>query len=121
MLRACGPGGPGRAPAHDAAAWRRDIAALAKRPNVVCKISGIVARAPEHWRTDQLAPIVDHCLDAFGPTASSSAATGPLCLTRATLRQWVDTTLTQIIAPRPAADRRKLWAENARRVYRLEI
>jgi predicted TIM-barrel fold metal-dependent hydrolase len=101
-------------------AWRRDIAALAKRPNVICKISGIVARAPEKWSPDHLAPIVTHCLDAFGPDRVVFGSDWPVCLTRATLRQWVDT-LTQIIAPRPAQDRRKLWAENARRLYRLEI
>ena len=32
-------------PEHEVDPWRRDMEALSKRPNVICKISGIVARA----------------------------------------------------------------------------
>src|SRR5262245_38811389 len=48
---------------HDAENWRRDIERLAARPNVICKISGIVARVSKQWSADDLAPIVNHCLD----------------------------------------------------------
>ena len=50
---------PGK-PWHDAASWKRNMAALAGRRNVICKISGIVARAPKgRWTPDHLAPIID--------------------------------------------------------------
>lgn len=106
-------------PSHDPAAWRRDIERCAKRPNLVCKISGIVARAPRGWTADDLAPIVNHCLDAFGPDRVLFGGDWPVCLLGAPLRQWVDT-LTRIVARRPLADRRKLWSENAVRFYGLE-
>src|SRR5436190_5532542 len=52
---------------HAPDAWRRDMELLAAQKNVICKISGIVARVPKQWSADDLAPIVNHCLDAFGP------------------------------------------------------
>ena len=108
----------GMKPSHDAEAWKRDMAALAKRPSVICKISGIVARAPEVWAADMLAPIVNHCLDTFGPDRVVFGGDWPICLKRTPLANWIDA-LKQIVAPRPAAEQRKLWAENAMKFYKL--
>lgn len=105
-------------PSHDAEAWRRDLERFAKRPNVMCKISGIVARAPEGWTADDLAPIVNHCLDVFGANRVMFGGDWPVCLERATLRQWLEA-LRSIIARRPLADRTKLWSENATKFYGL--
>lgn len=109
-----------RPPQHQPEQWRRQIAQLAERSNVVCKISGIVARAPkETWVADDLAPIVNHCLEVFGPDRVMFASDWPVCTRAASLRQWVEA-LRQIVADRPEADRRKLFVENAVRLYRLE-
>jgi len=32
----------------------------------MCKISGIVANAREKWTEDDLAPVINHSLNAFG-------------------------------------------------------
>jgi L-fuconolactonase len=104
--------------AHNPDQWRRDIEALARRPNLVCKISGSIARAPRGWTADDLAPVVNQCLDAFGPDRVVFGGVWPVCLLGATYRQWVEA-LRQIVASRPQADRRKLWADNARRLYQL--
>jgi predicted TIM-barrel fold metal-dependent hydrolase len=98
--------------------WRRDIAALAKRKNVVCKISGIIARVPEEWTADDLAPIVNHCLDQFGPDRVMFASDWPVCQRRASLAQWV-TALKQIVAQRSSQQQRKLFHDNALRFYEL--
>ena len=99
--------------------WRRDMAALGRRENVVCKISGIIASAvPESWRPEQLAPIVDHCLDVFGPQRVMFAGDWPVCTRVASLRQWVDA-LKQIVRDRSDADRRRLFHDNAMRFYGL--
>jgi predicted TIM-barrel fold metal-dependent hydrolase len=103
---------------HDANAWKRDIEALAARPNVVCKISGVVAQAPRQWTADQLAPIVNHCLDMFGPDRVIFGSDWPVCRVRASLRQWVEA-LWQIVAARPASDRQKLFHDNAVKFYAL--
>ncbi len=106
-------------PQHDPDAWRRDVADLARRKNVVCKISGIVSRAPEGWTAEDLAPIVNHCLDSFGPDRVMFGGDWPVCRRMATLREWV-TALREIIRPRSEQHRRKLLADNAIRFYGLE-
>ncbi len=108
-----------RPPPHDPEQWRRGVAALAKRDRVVCKISGIVARAPKGtWKPDDLAPIIDHCLEVFGPDRVMFASDWPVCTRAATLRQWV-AALEQIVRDRPADEKRKLFHENAVRFYGL--
>ncbi|MEX0817930.1 MAG: amidohydrolase family protein, partial [Pirellulaceae bacterium] len=50
-------------PSHQVDQWKRDLAKLADCPNVICKISGIVARVPEgEWKSDLLAPAINFCL-----------------------------------------------------------
>ncbi len=105
-------------PSHDPDQWRRAIEALANKPQTICKISGIIASVPEDWDTEDLAPIVNHCLDAFGPDRVVFGGDWPVCLLGAPLSRWVET-LTEIIASRSAEDRGKLWSENARRFYQL--
>ncbi|GAB6166615.1 amidohydrolase [Thermostilla marina] len=100
--------------------WREGVAALAELPNVVCKISGLLARMPKNeWRTEHLAPIIEFCLNAFGPDRVMFAGNWPVCTRGGSLRQWVEVVRT-VTAARPLEERRKLFSENARRVYRLD-
>lgn len=103
---------------HDVDTWKRDIESFSKRPNVICKISGIVASAPAGWKTEHLAPIVRHCLDAFGADRVVFGGDWPVCLLGSPLRGWIDA-LRTIVADRPEAEQRKLWSENAAKFYRL--
>jgi predicted TIM-barrel fold metal-dependent hydrolase len=107
-------------PTHDPEAWKSDMERLARRPNTICKISGIVARAPKGWQADDLAPIVNHCLDAFGPDRVVFGGDWPVCLLGSSLRGWIDA-LRHIVATRPAGDQHKLWSANAVRFYGLKI
>jgi predicted TIM-barrel fold metal-dependent hydrolase len=108
-----------REPRHDADAWRRDMQALAERKNTICKISGIVAAMEKgKWTVDDLAPPVNHCLDCFGPDRVVFASDWPVCTRGASLRDWV-AALKEIVRTRPAAEQRKLFAENAIAFYGL--
>ena len=104
---------------HTAGQWRDGISALGQRPNVVCKISGIVARVTEGWSADLLAPTVDHCLDAFPPDRVVFGGDWPVCTLGASLEEWVRA-LRRIIAPRSDEDQRALLHGNAARLYRLD-
>lgn len=107
------------APLHDPVKWRDDIAALADCDNVICKISGIIASAPNDIPfVESLAPIVNHCLDRFGPDRVVFGGDWPVCLLGASYKQWVQT-LQSIIAHRPMAEQKKLLHENAEKFYRL--
>ena len=103
---------------HEADAWRRDMETLAKRKNVICKISGIVARVPKQWSADDLAPIVNHCLGVFGPDRVIFGSDWPVCLNGAPLKDWV-AALKDIIAGRPFEERRALLRDNAVHFYKL--
>jgi len=110
---------PARPPEHDAGQWRQDIARLAERKHVVCKISGIVARAAKgSWTAADLAPIINHCLGAFGPDRVVFGSDWPVCTRVASLRQWVEA-LKEVIRSRSETERRKLLHDNAMRFYSL--
>ncbi|MBN2476112.1 MAG: amidohydrolase family protein [Pirellulales bacterium] len=99
--------------------WRRDIAALARRRHVVCKISGIVARADKAtWTPEDLAPTVDHCLEVFGPDRVMFGGDWPVCTKVASLRQWLEA-LLQIVGQRDQTQQRRLLHDNAVRFYGL--
>jgi L-fuconolactonase len=107
-------------PSHSADDWKKSMDRLAALPNVVCKISGLVARAPLMWDAGTLAPAVNHCLDAFGPDRVIFGSDWPVCLTRSTIQQWV-AALREIISTRPAQDQEQLWSGNALRMYKLSV
>jgi len=104
---------------HLADLWMRGIDELARCQRVICKISGIVASMPRgRWSPDDLAPVVNYCLDAFGPARVVFASDWPVCTRGATLQQWFEA-LKEIVSSRPEADQRKLFHDNAVRFYGL--
>ncbi|NMC19793.1 MAG: amidohydrolase family protein [Thermogutta sp.] len=105
--------------AADCKKWRAGMEALAAHRRVVCKISGLISRmTPGRWTADDLAPVVNACIDIFGEDRVMFAGDWPVCTKGGTLRDWIRA-LQTIVAGRPAAFRRKLFAENAVRFYGL--
>lgn len=98
--------------------WAKDIAELAKRKNVVGKVSGIVAAAPPKWTPEDLAPVVNHTLEVFGPDRVMFAGDWPVCTLAASYRQWVDA-LRTIVKDRKADEQKKLFHDNASKFYKL--
>jgi arsenate reductase len=97
----------------------RWIAALAEHPNVVCKISGVVeAAAPDKVTADDVAPVINHCLDRFGPDRVIFASNWPVCNRGGSLATWVGV-LRGVVAGRNSGFRRKLFHDNAMRLYAL--
>lgn len=105
-------------PDHDADAWKKDITEIAKRENCICKISGVIAQLPKGWGAEALAPIINHCLDSFGPDRVIFGSDWPVCLMGASYKDWV-VGLKAIIASRPVAEQKKLLSENAIKFYKL--
>lgn len=113
--------GPGLKRNGTADEWKHGIDALAKRPNVICKISGILASVPPHqWKAEDLAPVVNHCLDSFGPRRVVFGGDWPVCLLGGQVNEWIEA-LKQIVAHRSEDERRRLWSGNAIRHYRLAV
>jgi L-fuconolactonase len=112
--------GNGDVQAKDLTQWKKDIAEVAKRNNVVCKVSGIVVNAtPEKWTADDLAPVIKHTLSVFGPDRVMFGGDWPVCTKAATYKTWVEA-LKTIVKDRPAAEQRKLFHDNAVAFYGLE-
>jgi predicted TIM-barrel fold metal-dependent hydrolase len=99
--------------------WRAQLAELAGLPNVICKISGAATEADHQgWQAEDLEPYIAHALAVFGEDRVAFGGDWPVVLMAAPYSRWVATldALTAQLAPEA---KRKLWAENARRFYRL--
>ena len=99
--------------------WQVDLRALAELPNVVCKISGMVTEADhEGWQPTDLEPFINVVLDAFGEERVLFGSDWPVALLASPYHRWYET-LEALTAGLPVSARRKLWAGNAQRFYRL--
>jgi L-fuconolactonase len=104
----------------DLSQWRRDLVTLAERPNVICKVSGIVASArPGQWTPADLEPVVRHVLETFGMDRVVFGGDWPVCTLAATYRQWVEA-LRWIVRDLPIEDQRRLFHDNAVAFYGLD-
>jgi len=99
--------------------WRRDIAALARLPQVHCKLSGLVTEAGGTWNVERLRPYVDHILDAFGPRRVIWGSDWPVLNLAADYAQWVAASET-LLAGLDGAERNDIFGLNAVRFYRLD-
>ena len=102
----------------DLSAWRDSLSRIAERPNVVCKVSGFVANAKGAWTVDQLGVVVEHVRDRFGEDRILFGSDWPVCNLTASLKRWYEA-LQEITASWSAAQKRKLFHDNAVRIYRL--
>lgn len=99
------------------ATWEAGIKRLASLPNVVCKISGIVASAerPE-WTNAELAGVIEPVIEAFGEDRIMFAGDWPVCTTRATFAEWLNA-LKAIVSSRSERFQQKLFFDNAQKFY----
>jgi L-fuconolactonase len=99
--------------------WGAHIAELARLPNVVCKLSGLVTEAdPARWTPAVLRPYVDHLLGCFGPGRLLFGSDWPVVKLAASYRRWLEVAL-ELLEPLSAAERAAVLGGNARRIYRL--
>lgn len=71
--------------------WTKRIRELARRDNVVCKVSGMVTEAdPKQWSPAQLKPYFDIVLDCFTPSRVMAASDWPVLCAGCTPKRWWD-------------------------------
>jgi len=101
--------------------WQRDIERLAELPNVACKISGVLSYCdPQQADRSAVAPYVEHCIAAFGWDRLVWGSDWPLVDINSSLVEWVSIS-RQIVAGADEADQRKLFSDNAARLYGLRM
>jgi len=109
--------GNGEVLSEDRSKWAADITEMARRENVICKISGIVVGAkPDVWTPSDLEPIILHCVEAFGSDRVVFGSDWPVCTLLSTYRCWVEA-LQSIVSEWSEAEKRKLFFDNAAEFY----
>lgn len=99
--------------------WAKGIAEIAKRPNVVVKLSGIVAYADAgSWTVETLRPYVATVLEAFGPTRMVWGSDWPVVTLGGTLSVWVAATHA-LLADLNADERQAIFSGNAARIWSI--
>ncbi|PVE25146.1 amidohydrolase [Microvirga sp. KLBC 81] len=96
--------------------WRADMAAMAARPNTVCKLSGLVTEARAEWTIDDLRPYVDHLLKVFGPERLLWGSDWPVVNLAGGYDRWRDAT-QELIAGLSDAEKAAILGGNAARIY----
>jgi L-fuconolactonase len=99
--------------------WARQIRDLALRPNVYCKLSGMVTEADYHsWRPEQLTPYMDVVLEAFGPHRLLFGSDWPVCLVAATYSEWANL-VQQYLSRLTLSEQDAIFGGTATQVYGL--
>ena len=100
--------------------WATDLAELAKRPNVFCKLSGMVTEADwADWKPADLKPYVEKVIEFFGEDRVMFGSDWPVCLL-ASDYAGVKGALESILGDIDAAASAKIFGANAASFYGLE-
>ena len=99
--------------------WRDRIRGLARLPNVVCKLSGVITEADhERWTREQLRPYLDHVIECFGLDRVMYGSDWPVSEQTHRYPDWVEI-LDEALAGCSEAELRKVFRDNAIACYRL--
>ncbi|MER8612189.1 amidohydrolase [Mesorhizobium sp. M0435] len=99
--------------------WREHMAEIARRPNVVGKISGVVAYADAgSWTVDTLRSYVEHTIACLGWERVVWGSDWPVCTLGGGLATWIAATHA-LLAGASDDERQKLLSGNAKRLWSL--
>ena len=101
--------------------WRGAIRELARRPNVCCKLSGLVTEADwHHWQPGDLRPYLDVVFEAFGPDRLMWGSDWPVCLVAAPYERVLET-IVEYASALSVTEQGALFGRNAERFYGLVL
>ena len=101
--------------------WTTNLRELARRPNVYCKISGLVTEASwKTWSEDSLQPYLDVCVEAFGPGRLMAGSDWPVCTVASSYARWWEV-LTHYFSGFSESETRGIFGENALKFYGVNI
>lgn len=99
--------------------WREHMRDLAKRPNVYCKLSGLVTEADwRGWTESDLRPYIDVVLECFGPKRLMFGSDFPVSLVACTYKRWMEVVEKTIIGI-SAVEREWVFGRTATEAYNL--
>ena len=100
--------------------WHENLRELALRPNVSCKVSGMVTEADwQRWSIDDLRPYFETALECFGPERLLAGSDWPVCLLGTSYSRWWQT-LGELVGELSTSEQQAILGGNAIRIYGLE-
>lgn len=99
--------------------WKENIVELARRPNVYCKISGMVTEADwKTWTDDCLSPYIETVLEVFGPKRLMFGSDWPVLTLASSYKRWWET-FWAAIEQLTTEEREWILSRTAVEAYRL--
>jgi L-fuconolactonase len=96
--------------------WHGDIALLAERPNIVCKLSGLATEAAPGWQIADLRKAVDHVVACFGTHRLLWGSDWPVVNLAGGYEKWFAAAET-LLAGLSADEKAAIFGGNAARIY----
>lgn len=104
---------------HIVTPWKENMAQLAKRTNVYCKISGMVTEADwKNWQEADLRPYIETVLESFGPKRCMFGSDWPVMLAATDYKRWVNV-VQWVIAGLSKAEQERVLGGTAVEAYKL--
>jgi L-fuconolactonase len=101
--------------------WADLIGELAQRPNVTCKLSGLVTEAGAGWKAEQIIPYAERLLGWFGPYRLMFGSDWPVCTLAASYHDALALARRVLEQHLSTAELDAVFAGNARTTYGLRV
>lgn len=99
--------------------WAANMEAIARFPNVMCKVSGMVTEADwSNWKTQDFTPYLDVVFQAFSSQRLMFGSDWPVCLLGGSYLE-VKNILANYLQNLSETDRANIWGLNAAHFYQL--
>ncbi|WP_422724225.1 amidohydrolase family protein [Kitasatospora purpeofusca] len=99
--------------------WERKVRVLAASAHVRCKLSGLITEADHRtWTIDDIRPVLDVLLDAFGPDRLMFGSDWPVCVLAGGWNHWA-ATVEELLADCSEGERQAVLSGTAASFYRL--
>lgn len=103
----------------DLAEWRAEMAGIATESAAYCKLSGLATEIGPDWQADEIAPILDHLLETFGPDRLIWGSDWPVLLLAGGYGVWLSAARALIEERLSAEEAALVFGINAIAAYRL--
>ena len=99
--------------------WKENIIEISKRPNVYCKLSGLVTEADyQSWTPENLVPYINVVLKAFGAERLLFGSDWPVCEVACEYKDWVNL-IKAFLSQLSKIESNQIMGENAINIYDL--
>jgi L-fuconolactonase len=101
--------------------WSSLVAELARRPNVTCKLSGLVTEAGPGWTVPRIVPYAARLLECFGPGRLMFGSDWPVCTLAASYGEVLGLAREVLSGRLGPAELDAVFAGNAITTYQLAV